>query len=102
VTNEQIEQVIADLKEQVARKHRCAAEKYFHSLDSAAWIEAQRTIGAEMALTELGRRLRSADGLRPEWAERLDPVGDFELRPRIAPGRAEFPAPSRITKRRLA
>ena len=102
MSTDQLEKIILDLKERVAKKHRMAAEKFFDSVDSAEWIEAQRTIGAEMALTELGRRLRSADGLRPEWAERLDPVGDFDMRPRISPGRSEFPAPMRITKRRLA
>lgn len=98
------EKLVSELKAQVIKKQQQAAQRYLHSLNPADWIEAQRAIGAEAALLELERRWRSANGLRPEWAERLDPVGvDMDLRPRIkAEHSCGFPAPARITKRRLA
>jgi len=101
MTTHCLEKIITDLKEHVARKQRRAAEKYFNSLDAAEWIEGQRAIGARMILDEFGRRFRSAEGLRAEWQERLDPVGDFELRPRLQPGRADLPLPA-LRRRKIA
>ena len=99
---DQFEKLLSDLFEQVERKRVRAAEKYFESLDAAEWIEGQRCIGGQRALTELKRRFLSATGQRPEWAERLDPVGEFELRPMLT-ARANEPIRNvRIAKRRLA
>lgn len=79
---EQIERAITGLTEQVERKRLRAAERYFETLEQTEWIEGQRCIGGLRVLEELQRRIRSQNGQRPEWAERLDPVGEFEVRPR--------------------